>query len=139
MKVYFYTLGCKVNQYETQALSESLRRAGYEVTSDSMGADIYIVNSCTVTSVSDQKTRQAVRRFKRQNPQAVVVLTGCMPQAYPQQALKLLSADIVLGNKNNSELIDLLNRYFEKKDRVVSLSQHMGFGTESDMKISSFL
>ena len=99
MKVKFYTLGCKVNQYESQAMGEALQKKGYEIVSGNKAADIIVVNSCTVTSAADQKTRQAVRRFKRNNPDGVVVLTGCVPQAYPEKAKQLIEADIVLGNK----------------------------------------
>lgn len=124
MKVKFYTLGCKVNQYESQAMSEALQKKGYEVVSGKEKADIIIVNSCTVTSSADQKTRQAVRRFKRSNPDGVVVLTGCVPQAYPQKAKELIEADIVLGNKNNHTLPDALDEYFSANQRVFNVLEH---------------
>ena len=124
MKVKFYTLGCKVNQYESQAMSEALQKKGYEVVSGKEKADIIVVNSCTVTSSADQKTRQAVRRFKRSNPDGVVVLTGCVPQAYPQKAKELIEADIVLGNKNNHTLPDALDEYFSAHQRVFNVLEH---------------
>ena len=83
MKAAFYTLGCKVNQYESEYMAELLRSAGFEIVSPDQEADYYIVNSCTVTATADQKTRQSVRRFKRRHPGATVILTGCMPQAFP--------------------------------------------------------
>ncbi|MEG0978662.1 MAG: tRNA (N(6)-L-threonylcarbamoyladenosine(37)-C(2))-methylthiotransferase MtaB [Oscillospiraceae bacterium] len=138
MKVYFYTLGCKVNQYETQAMGEILKCAGYTITSNDKDADIYIVNSCTVTSASDQKTRQAVRKFKRNNPNSVVVLTGCMPQAYPKQAMELFSADIVLGNRSNDKLVKMLDEYFETHNRVVTLVEHQKGDKFDNLHISSF-
>ena len=107
MKVSFYTLGCKVNQYESRSLSELLNKFGYETVGKDESADVYIINSCTVTAESDRKTRQAVRRFKRNNPNAVVVLTGCMPQAYPKDAEALVQADIVIGNKSNGHIVVL--------------------------------
>lgn len=124
MKVKFYTLGCKVNQYESQAIGESLKKRGYEIIDGKTEADVIIVNSCTVTAESDRKTRQAVRRFKRQNPKGIVVLTGCMPQAYPDKAKELLEADIVLGNKNNKELPDILENYLRYGSRAFEVSQH---------------
>lgn len=124
MKVKFYTLGCKVNQYESQAIGEKLKERGYEITDSKDSADIVIVNSCTVTAESDRKTRQAVRRFKRQNPHGTVVLTGCMPQAYPQKAKELLEADIVLGNKNNKDLPDILESYMKYGSRVFDVREH---------------
>ena len=124
MKVKFYTLGCKVNQYESQAMSEALQKKGYEVVSGNQKADVIVVNSCTVTSSADQKTRQAVRRFKRNNPDGVVVLTGCVPQAYPQKAKELVEADIVIGNKNNHTLPDALDEYFSAHGRVFNVCEH---------------
>ena len=123
MKVKFYTLGCKVNQYESQAISEALVKRGFEITSDK-NADVIIVNSCTVTASADQKTRQAVHRFRRNNPEAIIVLTGCMPQAYPEKSKELAEADIILGNKNNDTLPDLLCEFTEKRNRLFSVCEH---------------
>lgn len=123
MKVKFYTLGCKVNQYETQAIGESLIRRGFEITNEK-NADVFVVNSCTVTASADQKTRQAVRRFKRNNPDSIVVLTGCMPQAYPEKSKELGEADIILGNKNNHILPDLLEEYKKDGKRIFSVCEH---------------
>lgn len=124
MKVAFYTLGCKVNRYETQAMSEILKNEGYETVSENDDADVYVINSCTVTAEADKKTRQAVRRFKRKNPQSVVVLTGCMPQAYPEEALKLTQADIVLGNKNNAFLPRAIEAFQKNGVRIFGTEQH---------------
>lgn len=124
MKVKFYTLGCKVNQYESQAIGESLKKRGYDITSDK-NADVFIINSCTVTASADQKTRQAVRRFKRNNPDSIVILTGCMPQAYPEKSKELLEADIVLGNKNNQLLPDLLAEFQKDYKRIFNVSEHL--------------
>lgn len=124
MHVKFYTLGCKVNQYETQELTELLQKNGYTVTLQDENADIFVVNSCTVTAESDRKTRQTVRRLKRNFPQSTVVLTGCMPQAFPTQAQSLDAADIVLGNKNNYLLPQKLSAYFTSRERVFAVSQH---------------
>ena len=110
MNVYFYTLGCKVNQYETEAMMELFRSAGYAVVNGPHDADVIIVNSCTVTANSDQKTRQAVRRFKRGNRNAIVVLTGCMPQAAPEKACELLEADIITGNTDHQKLLKLVEQ-----------------------------
>lgn len=138
MKVAFYTLGCKVNQYESQSLSELLNKFGYETAGKDEPADVYIVNSCTVTAESDRKTRQAVRRFKRNNPNSVVVLTGCMPQAYPEDAKALLQADIVIGNKNNGELPEILEEFFRDKQRKIQTSKHETGDPFSSCSISSF-
>lgn len=138
MKVAFYTLGCKVNQYESQAMGELLKKNGYEVVQSKEKADIYIVNSCTVTASADQKTRQAVRRFKRTNPDSIVVLTGCMPQAYPDDAKKLIEADIVTGNKNNVKILDMLDTFTKFGKRVVDISLHKKGDEFSVSPITSF-
>ena len=105
MKIYFYSLGCKVNQYDTESMKEMFRAAGWTISDSPEGCQAIVVNSCTVTSVSDQKTRQAVRRFKRSVPGAVVVLTGCMPQAFPTRAMDLEAADIVVGNRDHKKIL----------------------------------
>ena len=124
MKAAVYTLGCKVNQYESQVIAESLAAHGYEIVDASQQADVYIVNSCTVTSESDRKTRQVVRRLRRINPQAAVLLTGCMPQAYPDKANALTAADIVVGNRDNAKIPDILDRYFAEPQRLLLTEPH---------------
>ena len=103
MKAYFYTLGCKVNQYESRAMAALLEADGYETAvyqagQPDIGEGILLINSCSVTGESDRKLRQLLRRFRRDNPQALIVLSGCMPQAYPDKASALSDADIVTGN-----------------------------------------
>ena len=79
MKAAFYTLGCKVNQCETEYITELFKKDGYEIVNYTDTADIYVINSCTVTATADQKTRQSIRKFKRNHPESIVILTGCMP------------------------------------------------------------
>ncbi len=105
MNVYFYSLGCKVNSYDTESMKEMFRSHGWTVRNSPEGCQAIVVNSCTVTAVSDHKTRQAVRRFKRSVPGAIVVLTGCMPQAFPEQAMNLEAADIVVGNRDHAKIL----------------------------------
>ena len=124
MKAAFYTLGCKVNQAESEYMAELLQKAGFEIVNPNDEADYYIVNSCTVTATADQKTRQSVRRFKRKHPNSTVILTGCMPQAFPKDAEKLEQADIVLGNKNDKDILDLINKHAAQKNRIIRLSEH---------------
>ncbi len=136
MKVAFYTLGCKVNQYDTQAVTESFTSKGYETVGYYMDADVYIVNSCTVTAESDRKTRQAVRRFKKYHPDSVVVLTGCMPQAFPNTADELPEADIVLGNRDYDELFRLLEQYFSCGNRQVQITEHIKGATYKGISLT---
>ena len=124
MKAAFYTLGCKVNQYESQAMAQKLESHGFVITDNSDDADVYIINSCTVTSESDRKTRQAVRRFKKLHPDSIVVLTGCMPQAFPEISGKLDEADIVIGNKSNRFLFDYINQYINNRGRIIAVDKH---------------
>ncbi len=111
MNVYFYTLGCKVNQYETQEMIELFENNGYEAIKTPKQADVIVVNSCTVTAESVRKTRQAVRRFKKNNPDAIMVLTGCASQAEPEIIDDLPEVDILAGNKSNSEIINAVNEF----------------------------
>ena len=96
MRAAFHTLGCKVNQYETELMKENLIKNGYEIVTEHDSPDVFIINSCTVTAESDRKTRQMVRKFRRMLPESIIVLTGCMPQAFPDEAKSLDSADVIL-------------------------------------------
>ncbi len=138
MKAAIFTLGCKVNQYESQEMTEMLTKNGYLVVDSKEKADVYIVNSCTVTAESNRKTRQAVRHFKSMNPDAVVVMTGCVPQAFPEEALAVKEADIFLGNKNNSHLICALNKWFEEKSTINDIEMHKNEDKYSGGIISRF-
>ena len=124
MKAVFVTLGCKVNQYETQVLEEKFAKAGIALAKEGEKADLCIVNSCTVTASGDKKTRQMLRRLKRQYPDAVMVLTGCYPQAFPQEASELEEADIVTGSTNRSGLLDLVQAYLQTPQRMVQIIPH---------------
>lgn len=124
MKFYFYTLGCKVNQYETSVMQKLVTDSGHSLAEGKESADIIVVNSCTVTGESDRKTRQAVRRFKRNNPTCTVVLTGCLPQAFKEDALSLNEADILLGNGSNHRLLQAVENFFATGERVVDITPH---------------
>lgn len=132
MKMLFHTLGCKVNQYETQAMMAMAAGDGHDVGEFSPGdeaaatADALVINSCTVTAESDRKLRQLLRRCRRDNPTALLVVTGCMPQAFPEQAASLTEADIVMGNANRRALIDRINQYGRDAARCVAIPEHGG-------------
>ena len=138
MKAAFYTLGCKVNQYESEYMAELLKNAGFEIVSSNDEADYYIVNSCTVTATADQKTRQNVRKFKRKHPNSTVILTGCMPQAFPESAKQLDEADIVLSNKSNNDILTLINQYTATHNRIVDIKKHERDDAFSTCSIDSF-
>lgn len=138
MKAAFYTLGCKVNQYESQAMAQRLENNGFVICDADEKADVYIVNSCTVTAESDRKTRQAVRRFKKLHPDSIVLLTGCMPQAFPKAGEELDSADIVIGNKSNHLIDKYIMQYINSGGRIVAVEQHKSGESFSGDAISSF-
>lgn len=125
VKAAFYTLGCKVNQYETQAMMKQMAAAGYEVEEHAGGAaDVLVINSCTVTGESDRKLRQLLRRLRREHPAAVIVLTGCMPQAFPDKAAELVDADIVLGNAQRSAVAAHVEAFLVRHERLVDIPHH---------------
>lgn len=133
MKVQFYTLGCKVNQYESEAMGELFEKRGYTVVGENEPADIVIINSCTVTAESNRKTRQTVRKARRKNSQAVIVLTGCMAQAFPDEAAKIVEADIVVGNKNEDKIPGLCERFIAERKAMHIFEEH-----ETGEKITDF-
>ncbi len=123
MKIGFFTLGCKVNQYETQVMRELFEKQGDIVITDAALCDVFIINSCTVTAESDRKTRQMLRKY-RAICKGVMVLTGCMPQAFPDIADKLPEADIIVGNTNPKEIPLLVKRFLENGERIVKIEKH---------------
>ena len=125
MRVTFYTLGCKVNQNETGALAQLFEENGYTVVPNEEAADVYVVNSCTVTNFGDQKSRKWLRRAKRENPGAVTVLTGCYPQAFPEEAAEIQEADVVTGSGNRHAILADVTRVLNGEEaRVVDIRPH---------------
>lgn len=124
MKVCFFTLGCKVNQQETAAMMNIFANNGYEIVHGEEPADVYVVNSCTVTLSGDRKSIQWIRRARRQNPDAVIALCGCMPQAFPQKAEAVSEADIIIGSKGKGEILNLVNQFKTQKKRYVNITAH---------------
>lgn len=120
----FYTLGCKVNQYETQSMREQLIARGFSPADSYEKADVVIINSCTVTAESDRKTRQAVRRFRRMLPSAIIVLCGCVPAAFSEIGTDLPEADIIFENAGDGRLPDLIEAYLKNKERIIDIKEH---------------
>lgn len=117
-KVALHNLGCKVNSYETEAMQEMLENAGYEIVPFKEGADIYVINTCTVTNIADRKSRQMLHRARKMNPDAIVIAAGCYVQAQEEQQKTDPCIDIVIGNNKKKDLIQLLEEYeANKKDR----------------------
>ena len=109
MRVAIYTLGCKVNQYETAAMEKELQRRGHALVPFEGPADAYIVNTCTVTAVSDKKSRQMIRRARKHSPDAVVAVCGCYAQTRPEEVRKL-DVDLISGTGDRMKFLDLLER-----------------------------
>lgn len=117
-RVAFYTLGCKVNQYETESIKNQLLKKGYTETAFEEEAEVYIVNSCTVTSIADRKTRNILRRAKKINPKSIVIVTGCYAQTNSKELLEMEEIDYVIGNTDKNAIVnfieDIENRTMEK-------------------------
>jgi len=114
-KAAFHNLGCKVNSYETEAMQQLLEDAGYEIVPFREGADVYIINTCSVTNVADRKSRQMLHRAKKMNPDAVVVAAGCYVQAAGEELKKDAAIDVIIGNNRKKDLVPLLDEYFAGK------------------------
>ena len=122
LKVGFYTLGCKVNQYESNAMMQKIQEAGYKIVDiDEETADIYIVNTCTVTNMSDRKSRQILRRLKSKNKNSIIVAVGCYVQVAKQELEKMPEIDIVLGNEEKTDIAQYITDFIAKKEKIVEI------------------
>ena len=132
-KVAFISLGCKVNQYETNAMSQEFIKDGYEVVEFTDVADIYIVNTCTVTNIADRKSRQMLRRVKEINPKAVLVATGCYAQVGKEELEKIEDIDLIIGNNEKKEIVEIIENYCNEKNAIITDVMHqkeyVEFGT----------
>ena len=121
-KVSFYTLGCKVNQYETNAMTQKFIEAGYEIVDLNENiADIYIVNTCTVTNMSDRKSRQVLRRLKDKNKDAIVVAVGCYAQVAKKELEDIPEIDIALGNEEKNDIVQYVERFILEKNKLIEI------------------
>ncbi len=121
-----HNLGCKVNSYETEAMQQLLEEAGYEIVPFHEKADVYIINTCSVTNIADRKSRQMLHRAKKQNPEAVVVAAGCYVQAAAEELKADLAVDVIIGNNKKQDLVPILEEYFKDStdsDHVIEIGQ----------------
>ncbi len=123
-RVAIHTLGCKVNQYESSALAWLFQERGYRVVDFAQEADVYIINTCTVTHLGDRKSRQLIRRAVKANPRAIVAVTGCYAQVSPAEVLKIPGVDLVVGTKDRSSLVDLVERETGRLSPVNAVSSY---------------
>lgn len=119
-KVAFHTLGCKVNQYETEAMEELFEKANYSIVRDEEFAHIYVINTCTVTNLSDRKSRQFIRRVRRINKDATIAVVGCYSQISPEEIAKIEGVDVILGTSQRNRIVELCEEA-EKKNRQINL------------------
>lgn len=128
-KVAFHTLGCKVNTYETDAMEQMLLSHGYEIVSFENQADIYIINTCSVTNMADRKSRQMLHKAKKKNPNAVVVAAGCYVQAAPKEVLADAGVDLVIGNNRKQDLVQILEDYFKehREEAVIDINKEQEY------------
>ena len=115
-KVAFHNLGCKVNSYEMEVMQQIVQKRGYEIVQFTQKADVYIVNTCTVTNIADRKSRQMLHRAKQLNPEAVVVAVGCYAQTGSADLMSDGAVDIIVGNNHKTEIGDILDRYFSENE-----------------------
>ncbi len=131
-KVALHNLGCKVNAYEAEAMQQLLKQAGYEIVPFDTGADVYVVNTCTVTNIADRKSRQMLHKAKKMNPDAVVVATGCYAQTDTAKLKEDGAVDLILGNNQKKNIVEALSEYEEKhckKAHIIKINQTKEYET----------
>ena len=137
-KAAFYTLGCKVNRYETEAMTESFENAGYEIVDYSEFADVYIINTCTVTNMGDRKSRQIIRRAREKNPEALVAVVGCYSQTAPGEVLEIPEVSLVVGTDERSRMVELVEYAMQKEEKLNMVNDIMKVREFEEMPIKSY-
>lgn len=137
-KVAFYTLGCRVNQYETEAMAEIFEKNGYEIVNFEDFSDIYVINTCTVTSIGDKKSRQMIRRAKKNNKDAIVIAVGCYAQVAPDEVSKIEDVDIIIGTDNKSKILDYIDEFNQTKKKLNKVKNIMTVREFEEMEIDHY-
>jgi threonylcarbamoyladenosine tRNA methylthiotransferase MtaB len=138
MKVAFSTLGCRVNQYESEAMMEKFIREGYKVVSFEDFADVYVINTCTVTNMGDKKSRQMIGRARRNNEDAVIAVVGCYSQIAPDEVGNIEGVDVVLGTRNKGEIVYWVNRAREDRQKFIEVSDVLRNNVFEDLQIEEY-
>lgn len=137
MKVAFYTLGCKVNQYETNLVKEQFEEKGYEIVAETEVADIYIINTCTVTNMSDRKTRQIISKTRKQNHNAVIGVMGCYVESLKNEKDKI-DANCIIGNDDKNKIVEMVEKYLENRDKkyyhIIDISKEKKYRNQGMLK-----
>lgn len=134
-KVAFYTLGCKVNQYETEAMLELFEKDGYEQVNSEEYADVYVINTCTVTHMSDRKSRQYIRRVKKKNPDAIIAVVGCYSQVSPEEILDIEEVNLVMGTNDRRKIVEEIKKIDASK-KVSTVDDIMKVKAFEEIEIS---
>ena len=124
-KVAFHTLGCKVNQYETEAMGELFKAAGYSIVHSEENANVYVINTCTVTNLGDRKSRQFIRRAKKVNPEAIIAVVGCYSQTAPEEVMAIEGVNIVLGTNDRNKIVEYVEEIQEESCKINAVKDIM--------------
>lgn len=124
MNIFYCTFGCKVNQYETENIKQALENKQFSTVTEIINADIAVINTCTVTSYSDLKCRKMLHKIKNTNPDCIIVLTGCFPQAFSDEAESMTECDIITGSSNKSSIPDYIDEYLVHRQRIINIQPH---------------
>ena len=136
-KVALHNLGCKVNAYEVEAMQQLLENAGYETVPFEEGADVYVINTCTVTNIADRKSRQMLHKAKKMNPDAIVVATGCYAQADTEKLKEDTAVDLILGNNQKTQIVEALEEYEKEHAKQVQVIEINHTKDYEELSISS--
>ena len=134
-KAAFYTLGCKVNQYETEAMIELFKNDHYDIVSFDEYADVYVINTCTVTNLGDRKSRQMIRRAKKINPNSIVAVVGCYVQTAPEEVQAIEGVNIIVGTDQRSKIIELIRKYEEEQNMISAVDNIMNVKTFEELSV----
>ena len=135
MKVHFFTLGCKTNTYESSAMGQSFIQKGYEITKDKEEkADIYIINTCSVTNIAERKSRQMMRQAKELNPEAIIVACGCYAQVAKDQIAQIDEVDLIIGSKEKNQIVDIIEEYLKNQNKEILISDIMNESEYQDFE-----
>ncbi len=138
MKVAFYTLGCKVNTYETESVWELFEQKGYERVDSKEFSDVYIINTCTVTNSGDSKSRKAIRKLIKQNPEAVIAVMGCYSQMSADEVLSIDGVDIVIGTKHRENLVNLVEEFLRDRARINEVTDISRYRVFDEVHVTHF-
>ncbi|CAM3795199.1 tRNA (N(6)-L-threonylcarbamoyladenosine(37)-C(2))-methylthiotransferase MtaB [Alkalicoccus chagannorensis] len=137
-KVAFHTLGCKVNHYETEAIWQLFQHEGYEKTSFEETADVYVINTCTVTNTGDKKSRQVIRRAIRRNPEAVICVTGCYAQTSPAEVMAIPGVDVVVGTQDRHKMIPYIEEFRREREPINGVGNIMKTRVYEELDVPAF-